>query len=108
MFCHVPPEAVFAVHDCPSVYHVPILLEQQGALNVLMNKLHLQPRVNPDSQGLFNKWHQLAERIERLHEGVNIALVGKYTDLSDSYISVLKSLEHAALACNRRLNLLVR
>ncbi|KAI9008570.1 CTP synthase N-terminus-domain-containing protein [Hyaloraphidium curvatum] len=106
MFCHVPPENVVAVHDCPSVYHVPILLEAQGALQIVMNKLRLEPRHNPDTANLFNKWKQMAERVERLHESVTIALVGKYTELQDSYISVLKSLEHASLSCNRKLNLL--
>jgi CTP synthase len=107
MFCHVPPENVLAVHDCPSMYHVPILLESQGALKVIMNRLQMEPRHNPDTSGLFNKWKQLADRVERLHESVNIALVGKYTELQDSYISVVKSLEHASLSCNRKLNLLV-
>jgi CTP synthase len=107
MFCHVPPENVLAVHDCPSMYHVPILLESQGALKVIMSRLQMEPRHNPDTNGLFNKWKQLADRVERLHESVNIALVGKYTELQDSYISVVKSLEHASLSCNRKLNLLV-
>ncbi|KAJ3214097.1 CTP synthase ura7, partial [Clydaea vesicula] len=105
MFCHVPAASVFAVHDCKSVYHVPILLKEQGILDVLTNRLKLEPKISLKSQALSNKWRQLTERIERLHDTVEIALVGKYTGLQDSYISVVKSLEHASLSCNRKLKL---
>ncbi|KAI8903311.1 CTP synthase N-terminus-domain-containing protein [Gorgonomyces haynaldii] len=101
MFCHVRPECVLAVPDLTSVYHVPLHLLNQGLLNVLTDRLKLQPRVGGDS--LLNKWKQLTIRQERLHEKVHIVLVGKYTSLHDSYISVVKSLEHASLSCNRKL-----
>ncbi|KAJ3093121.1 CTP synthase ura7 [Quaeritorhiza haematococci] len=108
MFCHVPKEHVMAVHDCKSVYHVPLLLHSQGILNVLSKRLGLTPRENLEqSSSLFNKWSQLATRIDRLHgdDQVHIALVGKYTHLQDSYISVVKALEHAALSCSKKLSI---
>ncbi|KMU86859.1 CTP synthase [Coccidioides immitis H538.4] len=71
MFCQVEPEQVFGVHDVSSTYHVPLLLEKQGLISVLLT----------------------------------VALVGKYTSLHDSYLSVIKSLEHSAMACGRKLNL---
>lgn len=100
MFCHVPKENVLAVHDCKSVYHVPLLLRDQGLLSLLKKRLSL-----PDLQenALMTKWIQLTSRIERLHDSVRIVLVGKYTNLQDSYISVVKSLEHASLACSKKL-----
>ena len=107
MFCHVPVSNVIAVHDCTSVYHVPILLKNQKLLDIIKNSLNLTVKDNHESQTLFNKWNQLTARIERLHETVSIVLVGKYTNLQDSYISVVKSLEHASLSCNRRLQLSV-
>nr|KAJ3411814.1 CTP synthase ura7 [Polyrhizophydium stewartii] len=103
MFCHVPTENVMAVHDCKSVFHVPLLLNDQGLVRVLEKRLNITPRLTPAALSLFSKWQQLTERIDRLHDTVNIVLVGKYTTLHDSYISVVKSLEHAALACNRKL-----
>ncbi|KAI9356568.1 CTP synthase N-terminus-domain-containing protein [Zopfochytrium polystomum] len=106
MFCHVPASNVLAVHDCNSVYHVPLLLYQQGLLDVIQKRLNLTPRNNPSQSSLFVKWKQLTERQERLHDQVTIALVGKYTNLHDSYISVVKSLEHASLSCNRRVKIL--
>ncbi|KAJ3023284.1 CTP synthase ura7 [Thoreauomyces humboldtii] len=104
MFCHVPKEHVMAVHDCKSVYHVPLLLDQQGLLNVLQNRLNLQPPQTPRAS-LWTKWKELTVRHDRLHDSVNICLVGKYTHLKDSYISLVKALEHAALACSRKLHI---
>jgi CTP synthase len=106
MFCHVPESNVLAVHDCKSVYHVPLLLHEQGMVKVLEDRLKLPPRTEPHPSSLFTKWKQLADRHDRLIETVTIALVGKYTNLHDSYISVVKSLEHAALSCNRKLQIL--
>ncbi|KAI9007394.1 CTP synthase N-terminus-domain-containing protein [Gaertneriomyces semiglobifer] len=105
MFCHVPKEHVMAVHDCQSVYHVPLLLDNQGMLNVIQKRLNLTPRLGRKSSHLYLKWKDLTTRHTRLHDSVNIVLVGKYTHLKDSYISVVKSLEHAALSCNRKLHI---
>jgi len=105
MFCHVPPSNVFGVHDCPTLYHVPLLLEQQGLIEILRKRLNLGP--GTASGKLLNRWRNLALRSERLYDEVKIALVGKYTDLHDAYASVVKSLEHAAVACNRKLQVIV-
>jgi len=51
------------------------------------------------------KWRDLADRYDNMIKEVNIALVGKYTKLEDSYASVIKALQHAALAIHHRLNL---
>ncbi|KAJ3113594.1 CTP synthase ura7 [Phlyctochytrium bullatum] len=106
MFCHVPVANVLAVHDCKSVYHVPLLLHEQGLLNIVGKRLNLTPRKDPKSESLWFKWKQLADRYDRLHDVVTIALVGKYTNLQDSYISVVKALEHASLSCSRKVKIL--
>ncbi|ORE07407.1 CTP synthase [Rhizopus microsporus var. microsporus] len=108
MFCHVAPEQVLAVHDVSSVYHVPILMREKGVIDFFRRRLNLDSIKIPDDQRLageelWKKWTTLAGSYEHLHEKVTIALVGKYTDLHDSYISVYKALEHAALACKRKL-----
>jgi CTP synthase len=103
MFCHVSKSSVMAVHDCTSVYHVPLLLHDQGLLDVLGARLKLTPNPGEEGRKIFAKWQDLTVRYERLHDTVTIALVGKYTHLQDSYISVVKSLQHAALSCNRKL-----
>jgi len=52
------------------------------------------------------EWQELTLAQDRLFDKVNIALVGKYTNLHDSYLSVIKSLEHASMKCGRKLNLI--
>lgn len=53
----------------------------------------------------WNAWRLLTQSQDHVHDSVSIALVGKYTNLHDSYLSVIKSLEHSAMACSRKLNL---
>uniref|UniRef100_A0A7N6B1J3 CTP synthase n=1 Tax=Anabas testudineus TaxID=64144 RepID=A0A7N6B1J3_ANATE len=101
MFCHVEPTQVICVHDVPSVYRVPLLLEDQGVVSYLCQRLNLPVEMKP--RKLLTKWKEMADRSDRLLESVSIALVGKYTKLSDSYTSVIKALEHSALAINHKL-----
>lgn len=103
MFCHVPPEQVLCVHDCTSVYRVPLLLESQNVIPYFQQRLNLQLRTRPKS--VLSKWRELAHRFEAPSKQVNIVLVGKYTKLEDAYISVTKALNHAALHCRHKLNL---
>ncbi|KAM5533563.1 hypothetical protein V8D89_012779 [Ganoderma adspersum] len=108
MFCHVAPEQVVGVHDVSSVYHVPLLLQSQGIVEYLEKRLKLASiKITPEMQergtSLAKRWRELTTRQERLYESVTIALVGKYTDMQDSYMSVVKSLEHSAFRCNRKL-----
>ncbi|KXS15168.1 CTP synthase [Gonapodya prolifera JEL478] len=109
VYTHVPVDSVVAVHDCPSIYHVPLLLQSQNALGPILTKFRFindpsYEENRPDSE-LLAKWRTLASKYDRAQDHVSIVLVGKYTQLSDAYISVVKSLEHAALAINRKLDL---
>ncbi|KAM6936204.1 CTP synthase 1b isoform 1-T1 [Lycodopsis pacificus] len=101
MFCHVEPTQVICVHDVSSVYRVPLLLEDQGVVSYLCQRLSLPIEVRP--RKMLTKWKEMADRSARLLEHVSIALVGKYTKLADSYTSVIKALEHSALAVNHKL-----
>ena len=108
MFCHVGPEQVWAVHDVASTYHVPLLLEDQKLLKTLTRRLKLDtvevgPLQKQKGERLWKRWQALTVAHDRLFDKVTIVLVGKYTKVQDSYISVVKSLEHASLACNRKL-----
>lgn len=102
LFCHVPPEQVIDVHDCKSIYRVPVLLSNQGIVSFFSKRLQLEIKSRKPRHFMM-QWRELAERDERLLDEVKIALVGKYTKLEDAYISVLKALKHASLHCNRRL-----
>ncbi|XP_056299959.1 CTP synthase 1b [Pseudoliparis swirei] len=101
MFCHVEPSQVICVRDVSSVYTVPLLLEDQGVVSYFCQRLSLPIDVKP--RKMLTKWKEMADRTARLLEHVSIALVGKYTKLSDSYTSVIKALEHSALAVNHKL-----
>ncbi|KAI9261542.1 class I glutamine amidotransferase-like protein [Phascolomyces articulosus] len=110
MFCHVAPEQVLAVRDVSSVYHVPVLLRENGVVDFFRKRLNLDAIKITDERRLagkelWKKWTDLTASYERLFDTVKIALVGKYTDLHDSYISVYKALEHASLGCNRKLEI---
>ncbi|KAG5642645.1 CTP synthase ura7 [Asterophora parasitica] len=108
MFCHVSSEQVFGVHDVSSVYHVPLLLKSQGILEYLYKRLKLDTititkEMSVKGASLGKRWTDLTAGQERLFDTVTIALVGKYTDLKDSYMSVTKSLEHSAFRIHRKL-----
>ncbi|MBV18926.1 MAG: CTP synthetase [Euryarchaeota archaeon] len=96
-FCHVPEEAVISTHDVPNIYHVPLMLEAQGLCATL--GLKVQPN------GLLDDWRRMAHHLDALEENVTIAMVGKYTGLSDAYLSVIKALQHAAMAADRKLTI---
>ncbi|KAI9675439.1 MAG: CTP synthase ura7 [Caeruleum heppii] len=111
MFCQVEAEQVVAVHDVSSTYHVPLLLEKQGLIRSLRKILQLDaltissPLVQK-GQATWRQWKTLTVAQDHVLDTVTIALVGKYTKLHDSYLSVIKSLEHAAMRCNRKLKLI--
>ncbi|PWN40554.1 putative URA7-CTP synthase 1 [Ceraceosorus guamensis] len=109
MFCHVGPEQVMGVHDVQSTYHVPLLLEQQGMVRFFERRLKLDIKqgitksMQQRGNALKTRWRELTLSQDRLFDKVEIVLVGKYTSLQDSYMSVVKSLEHAAMRVQRKL-----
>jgi len=96
-FCHVSPDAVMSTHDVPNIYHVPLMLEAQGLCNIL--------GIDCNRTQLLTQWREMAYDLDTLTEDVTIAMVGKYTDLSDAYLSVIKSLQHAAMKVRRKLSI---
>jgi CTP synthase len=111
MFCQVEPQQVVAVHNVSSTYHVPLLLEKQGLVQTIRDILNLDNVPKAKSlvdrgQRTWVEWKNLTSSQDRLFESVKIALVGKYTNLHDSYLSVIKSLEHSAMRCGKKLELI--
>lgn len=101
-FCHVGKDAVVSAHDVSNLYQIPISLYEQSVLHKVSRHLGFEV---PDSMPLLDEWKAMADKVDRLEEEVNIAMVGKYTGLSDSYLSVIKALQHSALAVNRKLSI---
>jgi CTP synthase len=95
-FCDVPVEAVIPLMTVSSVYEVPLILEEAGLGRLLTRALGLPP-TTPD----LGEWRDLVERIKAPKQPLSIAVVGKYADLPDSYLSVREALYHAGLAHGR-------
>ena len=94
LFCNVEPECVFDNLTAPSIYEVPLWLEDQGLSKQVLKKLNLPWGKEPD----LNAWREMVNKINSAKERVKIALVGKYVELHDAYLSVEESLFHAASA----------
>ncbi len=101
-FCHVPPEAVISAHDVSNIYQVPIMLDSQGVASMLSEMLGFKL---PSKRPMLEDWKAMADHVDSLEdaEEVHIATVGKYTGLSDSYLSVIKALQHSSFKVNRKL-----
>nr|CAG4646186.1 EOG090X04HX [Macrothrix elegans] len=106
-FCHVKTERVICIHDCTSTFRVPLMLEEQGLIQVFSERLQLNISTQRPKKFMW-KWRDLADRHDNVRKVVEIALVGKYTQLEDAYASVIKALQHSALFVNRKLILSVR
>ena len=101
LFCDVDRQAVISLPTVSSIYEVPLVLEEAGLGQLIVDKLSLNARQTDLSQ-----WQELVRRLKAPREPVDIALVGKYVELKDSYFSVREALHHAALYHNRDINLL--
>jgi CTP synthase len=96
LFCDVPSEAVIPLSTVGNVYEVPLILEEARLGDIIANALGFpkQPRD-------LSNWAAMVEHMKSLHEKVPIAVVGKYTEYPDSYISVKEALRHAGVAHDR-------
>ena len=90
LFCSVAKEAVIECRDMKSIYEVPLALEEQNLANVVLKLLQ-----TPEKESDLESWKNLVERINHPERTLKIAIAGKYTKLSDAYISVVESIKHA-------------
>ena len=94
LFCDVEKEAVVPMVTSDVLYEVPLLLERAGVGDYLVEKLNMKATRMPD----MKPWEKLVERVRKEKPTVKVALVGKYVELQDAYMSVREALKHAALA----------
>ena len=111
-YCDVERSHVISVMDVASLYHVPLSLRSQNILTHLRELLRLDSivmnaRLVDQGAKTWNAWKNMTLEQDHLHDSVTIALLGKYTDHPDAYHSVVKSLEHSAMACSRKLKLIL-
>jgi CTP synthase len=92
LFCDVPPSAVVQNSDARTIYQVPLNLEAEGLAQAAVRKLNL-PAVAPK----LDDWVAITDRLLHPRRHVTIALVGKYVELKDAYISINEALAHAGI-----------
>ena len=105
MFCNVDPSQVICVPNVNSLYQVPLTFEDEGVVQFLTNRLRLPVVALNKFKQNMSIWRELTYRVEHITEELCIGLVGKYTKFGDSYMSVVKALEHATVACGYKLKL---
>ena len=93
LFCDVEKNAVVPMETTPVLFEVPLLLDKAGVGDYIVEKLNLHSTKTPN----WTAWKELVEDVKKLKPVVRIALVGKYVELHDAYMSVRESLKHAAL-----------
>jgi CTP synthase len=101
LFCNVAEEAVIECIDAPSIYDVPLLMQQEGLDKIVLTKYGL-PTDGPID---LNPWKEFLKKMKGATKVVRIALVGKYAELPDAYKSISESLCHAAAYQDRKLKL---
>ncbi|MDI6799108.1 MAG: CTP synthase [Actinomycetota bacterium] len=90
LFCDIEPNAVISAVDVDTIYEVPLTLHREGLDQIVVDHLKLGSQ-KPD----LKEWESLVRRINNLSKKVVIALVGKYVQLPDAYLSVVEALNHA-------------
>lgn len=96
MFCDVPEKAVISTPDARSIYEVPLNLERQGVADYIIDRMRLRPMT---TQRDMASWERFVDRVINPGMEVEVALVGKYTSLADSYLSHLEAFTHAGAEC---------
>jgi CTP synthase len=100
LFCDVEPEAVVEAPDTDTIYEVPLIFEDAGLADLVTKRLGL-PQRDPN----LDEWRQIVARIKWPKFAVNVAVVGKYIENGDAYISIAEALKHAGIANDARVNL---
>ncbi|KAF3886325.1 MULTISPECIES: CTP synthase [Nostocales] len=99
-FCDVPVECVITSQDAKSIYEVPLILEKEGLAQQTLELLNMEQRT-PN----LLQWQTLVQKMHSPTHRIEIAIVGKYVQLSDAYLSVVEALRHAAIAISSELHL---
>ncbi|WP_027408048.1 CTP synthase [Anoxybacteroides tepidamans] len=93
LFCDIDPKAVIEARDADTLYAVPLMLQEQKLDQIVCEHLKLTCQ-----EADMTEWKALVEKVRNLSHKTKIALVGKYVELQDAYISVVEALRHAGYA----------
>ncbi len=101
LFCNVNHNAVIEARDAESIYDVPLLMQQEQLDRIVLAKLKLSTRQDPD----LSTWKDFLFRLKNPQSEINIGLVGKYVELKDAYKSIAEAFVHAGAANNLKVNI---
>lgn len=102
LFCNVPRMAVISDPDLETIYDLPLVFEEQGLGELLCQLLELKTNI---SSARVEEWRKLVERFKTHRELVDIAVIGKYCKIIDSYISINEALKHAGAHLDTKVKL---
>ena len=100
LFCDIPKQNVIESRDVSNLYQLPVNLKAQKIDDIVLKHFGLTA---PEAD--MTEWLSLVDRVDNLKENVRIALVGKYVELHDAYISVVESLKHAGYKHNAKVKI---
>ncbi|MCP3874938.1 MAG: CTP synthase [Desulfobacteraceae bacterium] len=100
LFCNVTAEDVFTAKDVDCIYEVPLVYNKEGLGDKILKKLNIWARAPQ-----LDDWKEMVERLKNPRFSVNIAIVGKYVDLTESYKSLNEALAHGGISNDARVNL---
>jgi CTP synthase len=100
LFGTIPEEAVFCSYNVPSIYQVPLILDDQGMSDFICKRLGFSERSKD-----FKEWRKFVDAILRPEHEVKVALIGKYAGLTDSYVSMSEALKHGGAACKAKVEI---
>ncbi|MDA7844839.1 CTP synthase [Gammaproteobacteria bacterium] len=100
LFCSVPQDNVISMHDVETVYSIPLLLNRQKVDEIILKKLKIKS-IKPK----LSDWKRVVSAKLNPQKEVNVAFVGKYTELQDSYKSINEALEHAGIKHKTKVNI---
>lgn len=101
LFCNVNPNAVIESMDAETIYDVPLLMQDEQLDLVVLQKLGVTPKSEPN----LEKWQNFLSKLKNPNAIVRIGLVGKYIELKDSYKSIVEAFIHAGVANNAKVQL---
>ncbi|MFW5678416.1 MAG: CTP synthase, partial [Rhodosalinus sp.] len=100
LFCNVRPDAVIAAYDLKSIYEAPLAYHREGLDQAVLDAFRISPAPRPD----LSKWEDVADRLSHPEGAVNVAIMGKYTQLGDAYKSIAEALTHGGMANRVKVN----
>ena len=100
LFCNVPVSHVLQNLDVEYLYEAPLAMEREKLADVVLETLRLENR-KPD----LTDWQEMVTSLRNPEDSVNIAIVGKYTQLHDAYLSVVEALKHGGISCRAKVEI---